>query len=812
MLKVIFPLRHKTSSLYWGVAGLILLNFGSAQATFKDVDTTHPYFHAIEFLEQKRVIEGYSEGGDERSFRPLQAVSRAEAVKILMSAVKNSLGGPSVFSDVPDQAWYARYVNAAAQQGIIQGYADGNFHPKAQVSRAEMLKMTLHVFEALPETSEKKQDWHVPLIKAGKEFRLINGSEPSPHESLSRGEVAEMIYRATKVAEKGFTEPYVYSGSGTTSFYGDDFHGRPTANGETYDKNALTAAHRTLPFNTWIKVSYKDKSVTVRVNDRGPYHKERIIDLSEAAFVNLAPISKGVLTVDFEVVKLPNEHEVAIPEFIRPQLSSAISNESVPESVVEKMQEKREEYHNTAPRKRSYFPEPRTHIDQDFFENITLRDSIPQKIYTGTVLEIAGTTDDKTPKKATIFFQKIRDDGSKTDDQEHFTGKISGNNFAIPVPFLHTGTFQIGLVLDDETLSRVGTIEVQSQERERLFPSSQKTYETTLQLSVTPEEKKAHLSWNKEDLTTLTKIIFSQGSTRKTLFIEGVLSEIELPYDFFHRFNTQQRLAIDLFFAESRDGSIEQQSTNWKKSTFENLHLFPGFMDKEKKGITVSNYKRFLHGLDPVRLRGKISRRDTTISDHAYVTLPSGWVEELSVKKGPHHAFSLNFTPKEFGTHIVEFVSDQGEVLFNKAVYIFPTQVLPVHIWNFVQPSGFSIPGFRHWSNTLRKKYGSGTLVADSELNRIAQAYAQQMAEENFLSHTSPSGLSFEQRMKKEKLPDGQYSENLSFGSTYQLALQGLENSGSHRRNLLLGKWKRIGLGIAQNEEKEIYLVQLFGK
>ena len=73
---------------------------------------------------------------------------------------------------------------------------------------------------------------------------------------------------------------------GIASFYGKEFHGRKTASGEVYDMYKLTAAHRTLPFGTKVKVVnlLNGRSVTVRINDRGPFKKERVIDLSfEAA-------------------------------------------------------------------------------------------------------------------------------------------------------------------------------------------------------------------------------------------------------------------------------------------------------------------------------------------------------------------------------------------------------------------------------------------------------------------------------------------------------------------------------------------------
>jgi len=85
-------------------------------------------------------------------------------------------------------------------------------------------------------------------------------------------------------------------GEGLASYYGAGLQGRPTANGERFDKEQLTAAHKTLPFGTCVEVTSlsNGKSVRVRVNDRGPYVGGRIIDLSEAAARELGLISAGV--------------------------------------------------------------------------------------------------------------------------------------------------------------------------------------------------------------------------------------------------------------------------------------------------------------------------------------------------------------------------------------------------------------------------------------------------------------------------------------------------------------------------------------
>ncbi|KPA51889.1 hypothetical protein VT25_17530 [Photobacterium leiognathi subsp. mandapamensis] len=91
---------------------------------------------------------------------------------------------------------------------------------------------------------------------------------------------------------------------GKASYYADKYQGRKTASGQRYDKNKRTAAHRTLPFGTRVKVTNlaNNKSVIVTINDRGPYSKGRVIDLSRSAFSAIGKTSSGILKVKVETL------------------------------------------------------------------------------------------------------------------------------------------------------------------------------------------------------------------------------------------------------------------------------------------------------------------------------------------------------------------------------------------------------------------------------------------------------------------------------------------------------------------------------
>ena len=88
------------------------------------------------------------------------------------------------------------------------------------------------------------------------------------------------------------------------SFYHDKFNGRKTASGEIFSNRKLTAAHRTLPFGTIVQVTNlrTGKSVEVRINDRGPFHSSRALDLSKAAFNAIGNSARGTMPVEYEII------------------------------------------------------------------------------------------------------------------------------------------------------------------------------------------------------------------------------------------------------------------------------------------------------------------------------------------------------------------------------------------------------------------------------------------------------------------------------------------------------------------------------
>ena len=145
-------------------------------------------------------------------------------------------------------------------------------------------------------------------------------SDSAPLQSIKASEVKDAVPRADPILAAGNKSPYTVRGveyeilkdarnyreQGIASWYGAKFNGRKTSNGEIYDLYKATAAHKTLPIPSYALVTNLDngRSVVVRVNDRGPFHADRVIDLSYGAAVKLGYMKKGTARVEVEILNI----------------------------------------------------------------------------------------------------------------------------------------------------------------------------------------------------------------------------------------------------------------------------------------------------------------------------------------------------------------------------------------------------------------------------------------------------------------------------------------------------------------------------
>jgi len=149
------------------------------------------------------------------------------------------------------------------------------------------------------------------LLAGGCAAKRPISSQPPAQPSATPEATAESAKKSTEVAPYGKRSktppapaPVGYTEEGNASWYGNPFNGRRASNGEVYDMYKLTAAHRTLPFETMVRVTNlsNGKTTTVRITDRGPFVDNRIIDLSLAAAREIESVGPGVVPVRLEVL------------------------------------------------------------------------------------------------------------------------------------------------------------------------------------------------------------------------------------------------------------------------------------------------------------------------------------------------------------------------------------------------------------------------------------------------------------------------------------------------------------------------------
>lgn len=295
---------------------------------FPDLKIGSDYYVGVKYLKDLGLVHGYPDG----TFKAKQLINRAEALKILVGAIPFHSFNPSEkplatlessadatlkipvdlcpSPDLDQQAWYFPYVCEAFRNKVVAGYPDGTFKPEQTINKVEALKMdllqsgtSLHTTFTDNFDDISPNDWFWDYARIANQTSIIvedRQGKLNASEQLNRGDFTMLIYRTIK-AFKNKSE------FGRATFYGGRFEGRGTASGETFTGSLDTAAHKTLPFNTIVRVTNLNngKSVDVRINDRGPYVNGTIIDLSTSAFAKIASLSTGVIHSEVEILSTP---------------------------------------------------------------------------------------------------------------------------------------------------------------------------------------------------------------------------------------------------------------------------------------------------------------------------------------------------------------------------------------------------------------------------------------------------------------------------------------------------------------------------
>ncbi len=770
-------------------AGLLLFS-GNANAVFTDVSSNNPYYDAITSLQDNGIIEGYEDG----SYRPDQQVNRAEALKIILlgsDVLVPEIQKQDIFPDVLYGTWYAKFAAKAKNLSIISGDSNtGMFRPGDTINLAEILKILLRTNkittsepDSNPYADVPADAWFAPYFDYASSISLLpqNSDENvSPATLITRGLMAQLMYQL-KIRPEGYSE-------GEASYYGEFFHGKGTANGEVFDASKFTAAHRTLPFNTYVRVRNLEngKEVTVRINDRGPYAgKNRIIDLSKAAFESISPLSRGVINVSITPVGEPSA------------TSSDTTLANCPASV------------------------DLGYLDKDTFENITLDDRFPSVSLASEVFSLSGIS---ASKKGEVS-------GFAVDENERqfpfYAETDDAGFFDLNIYFPGSGEYQIGLLPGDSGSSVVQNITVLDSECLLSFEDNNLGALDNLDLDL--EDGNLEVSWTDTNDYEITRIRFIQGDKEKQYIVYNDDKLIPNYPDFENWQNGQVKVLVQGANLKA-DRILEDQPITWGPAISTTFNAETHFQYIITDGVnvisipqTVTGGKSFLLKFDPL----------VNVAEEGFVVLPSGQVEIIKLSSTTHNPINnangtsvypasandvrLSFMPADSELHFAEVNDEEGQAVINIPIYpknTYPLLPNPMDLANIDQPKlsgnvSFLQNEMLKLVNRDRSSYGVSAVSQDSAMNDLAQSKAEDMAKRSFFSHWNPDGITTNELRKNFAIP--QYvSENIARDVSMELAEYGLIQSASHRENILNSEWKRAGFGIAEDPGNGYIFVQLF--
>src|SRR3989338_5027504 len=165
---------------------------------FSDVKASTQYSTAIEALQSKGVLEGYANG----TFKPSDFINRAEFVKVIASAafdkqlIDDCVDTKNPLKDVPKDAWFAPFVCVLRSSNAVSGYPDGTFRPGNDINFAEAAKILASTYGQT--YNERGEEWYVPTVRLLESAKAIPASVVHLDSELTRGEMAEMIWRLTE--------------------------------------------------------------------------------------------------------------------------------------------------------------------------------------------------------------------------------------------------------------------------------------------------------------------------------------------------------------------------------------------------------------------------------------------------------------------------------------------------------------------------------------------------------------------------------------------------------------------------------------
>ncbi len=436
-------------------------------------------------------------------------------------------------------------------------------------------------------------------------------------------------------------------------------------------------------------------------------------------------------------------------------------------------------------------------IAANFFENVALTASLPNRFYKDEVYVIEGDLTGSVTAEEVFIFLCPQDKGCTDSIDFIKSTSAGGKHFKIPVHFEKLGNYQLGIIPGRSGESHIENISV--------VPSTELAAggQEATALNVKYQQGETIFSWNGKG--TLTQLIIFQDSLRQDyIFRQGTAAYAPNSADFVN------------FKKGSANWLVQQDSA---QSSIQPITLtVQDFRKIEKDQIEVKSLQETFPGPGTLSLTAKALGE---ISSRAAVTLPSGKVQEMEfgttdLPKGKE--FIITVPLPDIGTYIFEVNNPQGSAALNVPIYVGSAIPLLPDYFTLHPPVLSTAPlssmdtvrkELLGYINADRAKLSLPPVTLSSELNIIAQGHSQDMMDHQYFGHNGPDGHTPDDRRRAAKYPAG-IRENLAKSTTIEGVEVGLMRSPVHRAAILDPSMTRVGIGIVKNPEGYILATQNF--
>ena len=691
------------------------------------------------------------------------------AKAILTSIVLGSLNISTAFASFTDVKTDNKNFTAITyleSTGILEGYSDGSFKPNNEVNRAEFLKIILEGSNipldsalATPFKDINNNAWYAPYIrKAYKEGWIegYNDGNFKPEQTINKVEALKIL--------------------------GEVQNWELPINPENPYKDTLGTE--------WF-IGYLSYAKSHNyLEETGSY-------FSPEKFMSRAKISEIIYRT------------LVSPDSQTSQTSETTTTENLDTNVAVETTTT-----NTA---ENFSVVDFQEISTDFYKNITLDESIPNIFYKNEIYLIEGTVNSSTATKATVIL-----DDQEANKKNTFTGELTNKHFSIPVHFSTPGNYVLGLIPGESGSSSATTVSVLTS-----LPESSSTITSTANISnngMSFSNDHSYINFS-SDKNTLKKFTFTQNNNTVTYYNRQNKDSIPINYRDFKNF---------------QEGSVNQSIEVANLESNKPLKISTKFKSTNNKSFTatqhnfssIENSQISANPPDTLSNNQEISFTGTTKTDikqNAYVIKPDGFVEDVTLSTNSPTStyldrpiinsggnFSYHYTAKSSGIYIVEINNKNGEPSLNHAIYINTGIPLIPDFFDTLDRTLFegtldlnkSRDQLLKLINSSRKEHGLSEVSLSTELNNLAQAHSQDMADNNFFGHVNLAGQTPDDRRIAAGIKTS-VGENLASDTSIEAAHFGLLRSASHRSNLLGEDWERVGLGIV-NKNGQLFISEEF--